>query len=115
VRRLSLAAAGSAVASRSGVATRRMPNRPLHETTARQSPAMAVTAASSATRFSSSPAVAVALEVVEEEPGDDGVVGAHRCERHGNARQCGGGERDEVAAAALGVTRGPMECRALRR
>jgi hypothetical protein len=78
---------------------------------------MAVTAASSATRFSSSPAVAVALEVVEEEPGDDGVVGAHRCQRRvaGNARQCGGGVRDEVAAAALGVTRGPMECRALRR
>jgi hypothetical protein len=76
---------------------------------------MAVTTASSATRFSSSPAAAAALEVVEEEPSDDSVVGAHRCERHGDTRQRGGGEHDEVATAALGVARGPVECRALRR
>ena len=69
-----------------------------------------------------------ALEVVEEEPGDDAVVGAPDHERRGDALDRGRAERHEVLeppgaadarpaqaeAAALGVAREP-ERRALRR
>jgi hypothetical protein len=66
-----------------------------------------------------------ALEVVEEEPGNDDVVGAFHRERGSDVRHGGGGERSEVveppgaaggragAVAALGVAR-ESERRALR-